>query len=60
MIAVVNRKRIAESRHFRDLVRLRGHESRAKVAAWMVSCFIEISIVYAAAKVLLFHNLPVW
>ncbi len=64
MISIAEQKHAVARRYFRDLARLRGHESGAKpvaqAVAWIVSCVVEASILYAVAKVLFFHNLPVW
>ncbi len=64
MISITDQKRIAITRLLRSYAQLRGHESGARTAvravAWIVSCFVEAAILYAVAKVLFFHNLPVW
>ena len=64
MIPITDQKRIATTRVLRSYAQLRGHESGAKtvvqVGAWVVSCFVEAAILYAVAKVLFFHSLPVW
>ncbi len=64
MIFIADRKRIATTRLLRSYAQLRGHESGARTVAqavaWIVSGFVDAAILYAVAKVLFFHNLPVW
>jgi len=64
MISIADQKRISTTRLLRSYAQLRGRESGTKTVvragAWVVSCFVEAAILYAVAKVLFFHNLPVW
>ena len=64
MISIADQKRIATTRLLRSYAQLGGHESGTKkvvrALAGIASCFVEVAILYAIAKVLFFHNLPVW
>jgi type II secretory pathway component PulM len=64
MISVADQKRMEYDRVLRSYAQLRGYEPRHKtLLRWLgaAACLLlETAILYAAAKVLFFHNLPVW
>jgi hypothetical protein len=64
MMSVADQKRMAATRVLRSYAQLRGYEPRHKTLVRglgaAVCLLFDAAILYAAAKVLFFHNLPVW